>query len=144
MAGHTVTTLMEGELDWPDQLAIYDDYLYWVDGGDSIQRSKLDGTGVVETLVEGLQSIRAFIVHNDQLYCSNYGGGPTIRRVNLDDTSVVEILVEDGLGYVHALAVHNDQLYFSNSSNRNGTIRRSNLDGTDVVTLVEGLSYGYK
>lgn len=116
--------------------------VYWADrGSQKIQRSNVDGSGVVDILDSGDGLSSPFGLEVDfggqKLYWTDIGND-TIRRSNLDGSNV-ENVITSGLGRVENIALDlvNNKIYWADQGT-NKRIRRADLNGTDsgVETLI--------
>jgi virginiamycin B lyase len=149
------------------EIAVVDDHIYWVRGGldpsVSIDRAKLDGTGIERGFITGFTEgavVTGIALDDNHLYWSQTGGtGPTstqapaIGRVNLDGSGINRALIPLPEG-VEPLAVEVDAAHIYWSAMRRGhdpsgapeevAIGRANLDGTEVDQgFIAGFPYGH-
>ena len=126
-------------------------YLYWSSGG-AIDRSNLDGTGLVEGLLP-VSSLpwraNSIAVSDTDLYLAGSGSGGMIGRADLNGGDAIPAFIripqpvaEPGMpqneANAHALAVGGDYLYWATgqglipSQHPNDAIGRARLDGTGI------------
>ena len=123
-------------------------YVYWADlGADTIGRANLDGTGVDQSLIAGLESPGDVAVDGAHVYWT-YGGIPAIGRANLDGTGIdPSFITEDSDVDLRGVAVDAARIYwvgnFSESVCQSEEcpeydfIRRRNLDGSSAGAQLE-------
>ena len=123
---------------------------YWLDTGRrEIQRSRLDGNGVVRTVVSSSYlSIlaRDFAVDDDNEYVYwADDGSNVIRRRPADGTGSVETLVNSGISQPYGIALDSQYVYWIDYGNN--TIKRVQQDGTGTVETLadsaDGVSQPY-
>lgn len=111
--------------------------IYW-NGGQTIQRANLDGTGV-EALVD-LRPSYANQVAVDQSHAKIYWtqiNPDLIRRANLDGTNV-ETVLSDSTAWTIAIDEINGYIYWSVGwSGWGNRIRRCDLDGNDAQDILD-------
>ncbi|MBD2314037.1 hypothetical protein H6G20_20415 [Desertifilum sp. FACHB-1129] len=115
--------------------------MYWTDDTTNrIQRANLDGTGVENLIVSGLDRPRAIALDlfNDKIYWVD-SGRDIIERANLDGTGREVVLDLGGPSPALfptgiALDVPRNQMYWTDGTQN--TIHRANLDGTGAEIIV--------
>jgi hypothetical protein len=113
--------------------------LYWTDDGTgTIQRSKLDGSGI-EDVVTGL--VNPFGIALDhaagKIYWADSGNG-RIQRANFDGSGLEDLVTGLGAPTGIALDIAGGRIYWTDSGTQK--IQRANLDGSAVEDLVTGIS----
>ena len=113
------------------------DWYYWLDTGTrTIKRSRLDGSGVTETIVTSSEmwAPRDFDLDpgRDYVYWTEDGYNQ-IRRKAADGTGSFETLVSSGLSQPWRIAVDGSHVYWAD--NGNDTIKRVPLAGGNVTQL---------
>jgi low-density lipoprotein receptor class B len=117
--------------------------IYWTDGvPGTIGRANIDGTGVIQNLVEGGSQPHGVAVDAAHIYWTNVlntnTGAGTIGRANLDGTGVDQNFIT-GVKPTGGLAVDGGHLYWGNQDDSRtlqfgipATIARASLDGSGV------------
>ena len=112
------------------------EWFYWLDTSQRvIQRSRLDGSGVVQTVVTstGLTTTArdlAVDANNEYVYWADDGHNE-IRRSRADGTGSVETLVSSDITQPYGIALDNQYVYWADRSLN--TIKRVRQDGTGAV-----------
>jgi hypothetical protein len=132
-----------GASGWRPGIAVDDTHVYWVSrfadedsnpGTGAIGRANLDGTGVDEDFITGLDyPHEAVAVDGSHLYWDNLSQG--IARANLDGTGVEQNFIT-GLDFTHGLAVDDEHVWWSSSERFSAAIERANLDGTGTERVI--------
>jgi virginiamycin B lyase len=103
--------------------------VYWANnGGTTIGRAALDGTGTNQSFVGGATNPCGVAVDRAHLYWAN-DGGTTIGRAALDGTAVNQAFI-GGATSPCGVTTDGAHIYWANIDG--GTIGRANLDGTAV------------
>jgi hypothetical protein len=135
----------------PQCVAVADAHVYWtsvpsapgpivpvlVHGPGTIGRANLDGTGVEESFISGIDLACGLALDGSHIYWSGAG---KIGRANLDGTGVIPDFITFptsagppratlGAAAACGLVVDGAHIYWGGAG---GTIGRANLDGTDV------------
>ena len=108
-------------------------FVYWTnDGGTTIGRAKLNGTGVNNSFVAGLNDPNGIAVDSKFIYWSQgTGADSSIGRANLDGTGANPNFIPNSAGVSSpaGVAVTTTGVYWSNGV----TIGHANLDGSNPV-----------
>jgi hypothetical protein len=137
---------------WRPGIAVDDAHVYWVSrfadedsnpGTGAIGRANLDGTGVDENFITGLEyPHEAVAVDGSHLYWTILSQDPfpthRIGRANLDGTGVDEnfiTLTFEALS-IPGLAVDDEHVWWSSSARFNAAIDSANLDGTGTERVI--------
>ena len=120
------------------------DWYYWLDTGyPQIQRARLDGSGVAETVVSNteLSTTNDFALDpgGDYVYWADDGHNQ-IRRKSADGTGSVETLVNTGISSPYRIAVDYSYVYWADTGN--DTIKRAQTFGAHTVTTIADSSDG--
>ena len=120
------------------------DWYYWLDTGyPRIQRARLDGSGVAETVVSNteLSTTNDFALDpgGDYVYWADDGHNQ-IRRKSADGTGSVETLVNAGISSPYRIAVDNSYVYWADTGN--DTIKRAQTSGSHTVATIADSSDG--
>ena len=118
------------------------DWYYWLDTGyPRIQRSRLDGSGVAETIVSSseMSTTHDFAVDGDYVYWGDDGHNQ-IRRKSADGTGSVENLVTTGISSPYRIAVDYSYVYWADTGN--DTIKRAQTYGSYTVSTLADSSDG--
>ncbi len=135
-------------------LAVDGQYIYWAgEGGPSLGRANLDGTGVPDSqfiTVPG-GSLMGVAVDSSFVYWTD-SAHSSVGRANLDGTGVNQSLVA-GAGSARGLAVDGQHIYWTHLATGlppGGSIGRANLDGTGAnasfitgAALPQGVAVDY-
>ena len=107
--------------------------LFFIESGNSVKRSELDGTGV-NNVQAGLSNAIDLALDqvNRKVYWTNYA---TINRSNLNGTGTETILSNIGNAYSLEVDPVNNHIYFIETYPVR-RINRANYDGTGLVTLL--------
>ena len=120
------------------------DWYYWLDTGyPQIQRARLDGSGVAETVVSNseLSTTNDFALDPGGNYVYWVDDGHNqIRRKSADGTGSVETLVDTGISSPYRIAVDNSYVYWADTGN--DTIKRAQTFGSHTVTTLADSSDG--
>jgi len=119
--------------------------VYWTNRTDGVvQRGNLDGSGSVETVIEGLELPEGIAVYNGKIYVSDVNVPPVGENIYVANTngSGLEIFVAGSWGYGMAVDPVNERLYFGDQAvyddpedNRLKSV--SINDNSDIVTVAE-------
>ena len=124
------------------------DWFYWLDYNNRvIQRSRLDGSGVVQTVVSGTTDLGyyprdlAVDANNEYVYwADDYGN--RIRRRPADGTGTVETLATLGVSQPYGIALDDEYVYWIDYGLH--TLKRVQQGGTGTVETLadstDGLS----
>ena len=123
-------------------IAIDDEHVYWVSryadedsnpGTGAIGRANVDGTGVDENFITGLDYPESgpMAVGGSHLYWANQRGA--IGRANVDGTGVDQNFITNGAG---SLAVDDTHVWWASSARFSAAIERANLDGTGTEPVI--------
>src|SRR5262245_35430486 len=144
----------------PLAVAVDSGHVYWADqgtcgttcpppqpGDGTIGRANLDGTGVNETFITGLNPSDVAVDANHVYWGGSVLGLGTIGRANLDGTAVDQNFI--GGHHIHpaSVAVDANHVYWGNGCSpcthrASSTIGRANLDGTNVNrNFIRGVTY---
>ena len=120
------------------------DWYYWLDTGyPQIQRARLDGSGVAETVVSNteLSTTNDFALDpgGDYVYWADDGHNQ-IRRKSADGTGSVETLVSAGISSPYRIAVDYSYVYWADTGN--DTIKRAQTFGAHTVATIADSSDG--
>jgi virginiamycin B lyase len=109
-------------------VALDDAHLYWANPArGSISRADLDGTGVEEDFIGGLNHPRWVAVDGEHIYWTSARG--TIGRARLDGGAPEPNFI-DSTGKLQGIAVNGGKLYWADDGNH--SIGRANVDGSGV------------
>ena len=73
---------------FPNGVAVYGDFVYWtVPDANAIGRAGMNGTGVDQTFITGLQGVQGVAVNSAGIFWTNTDTG-SIGRANLDGTGI--------------------------------------------------------
>jgi virginiamycin B lyase len=115
-------------------------------GTGAMGRANLDGTGVDESFITGLDFPGDLAVDASHLYWTNsspdqigylYGGPNRIGRANLDGTGVDETFIGSAPS-ITGLAVDDAHIWWAFEGRFGGAIMRANLDGTGAESVIGG------
>jgi PKD repeat protein len=117
--------------------------VYWTNRTDGVvQRGNLDGSGSVETVIEGLELPEGIAVHNGKIYVSDVNVPPVGENIYVANTngSGLEVFVAGSWGYGMAVDPVNERLYFGDQAvyddPDDNRIKSVNLnDNSDIVTV---------
>ena len=120
------------------------DWYYWLDTGyPQIQRARLDGSGVAETVVSNteLSTTNDFALDpgGNYVYWADDGHNQ-IRRKSADGTGSMETLVNTGISSPYRIAVDYSYVYWADTGN--DTIKRAQTFGSHTVTTLADSSDG--
>ncbi|WKV13843.1 PKD domain-containing protein [Marivirga harenae] len=93
--------------------------VYWTNRTDGVvQRGNLDGTGSVETIIDGLSLPEGIAVHNGKIYVSDVDVPPIGENIYVANSngSGLEIFVAGSWGYGMAIDPENERLYFGDQA----------------------------
>ncbi len=113
------------------------DWYYWLDTNRRvIERGRLDGSGVVETIVTSaeMSSPTDFEVDGGYVYWTDDGHNE-IRRKSADGTGSVETLASASISAPNRIAVGSGYVYWSDTSLR--TINRVSAGGGTPATIAD-------
>ena len=120
------------------------DWYYWLDTGNrQIQRARLDGSGVAQTVVSSseMSNTNDFVLDPGGNYVYWVDDGYNqIRRKSADGTGSVETLVNTGISSPYRIAVDNSHVYWADTGN--DTIQRAQAFGSHTVTTIADSSDG--
>ena len=111
------------------------DWYYWLNTGSrTIQRGRLDGSGVVETVVSRTEMSRGtdFVVDGGYVYWSDSGFRHILRK-SADGTGTVQQLATTDITAPNRIAVNGGYVYWSDTSLQ--TIKRVSTSGGTVVSI---------
>ena len=111
-------------------------FVYWANnGGGTIGRANLDGSGVDQSFITGAGEPVGVAVDGEHVYWT----AGSIGRANLDGTDVLPNFIT-GAGFPQGVAVDGEHVYWANLTG--GTIGRANLDGSGVdQSFITGASF---
>ena len=120
------------------------DWYYWLDTGyPQIQRARLDGSGVAETVVSSseLSTTNDFALDpgGNYVYWADDGHNQ-IRRKSADGTGSMETLVNTGISSPYRIAVDYSYVYWADTGN--DTIKRAQTFGSHTVATLADSSDG--
>ena len=120
------------------------DWYYWLDTGyPQIQRARLDGSGVAETVVSSseLSTTNDFALDpgGNYVYWADDGHNQ-IRRKSADGTGSVETLVSAGISSPYRIAVDNSYVYWADNGAQ--SIKRAQTFGAHTVATIADSSDG--
>ena len=113
------------------------DWYYWLNTGTrTIQRARLDGSGVVETVVDraDISTATDFVVDGGYVYWTD-SGHRQIRRKSADGTGTADQLVTTGITSPNRITVDSGYVYWSDT--RTYTIKRVLTSGGAVTTIAD-------
>ena len=119
----------------PNGVAVYGDFVYWtVPGANAIGRAGMNGTGVNQTFIQGLQGPSGVAVNGAGIFWTNTGSG-TIGRANLDGTGVNQNFIT-GASPSNLMAADADHLYWTVLGGQFGldSIARADVSGGNLNT----------
>jgi sugar lactone lactonase YvrE len=142
--GDTAVAVDEEHIYWPSKFA--DTCCPGDPATGAIARANLDGTGVEESYITGVDfPAGELAVDGSHLYWNNYssafqvtylyGGPDRIGRANLDGTGVEEDFIAHSQ-LIYGMAVDDTHLWWANYGREYGAITRANLDGTGVEEVI--------
>jgi hypothetical protein len=113
-------------------------FVYWADGapGSSIGRAKLNGTGVNNGFIGGLNDPSSVAIDSKYIYWTQGSAGTSsIGRANLDGSGANPSFIPNSAGLdflsgASGIAVTGNNIYWVNSGTNPDTIGRANLDST--------------
>jgi low density lipoprotein receptor-related protein 5/6 len=119
--------------------AAYGTQIYWAeDCAGSICRAPVDGTNLVEVLVNGVASYGIAIDPSaGKMYWTDWNTSK-IQTANLDGSNVKERITDMDVPLGIGLDLSAGKMYWTDFA---GKIQRANLDGTNFEPLVTGLSW---
>ena len=113
-------------------------YVYWTASSGTLGRANLDGSGVNQSFIGGVNGPGGVAVDGSHLY---WAQANEIRRANLDGSGAGQPFI-GGASTPIGVAVDSAHVYWIN--NGFGTLGRANLDGSAVDNnFIVGLSYPY-
>lgn len=120
-------------------------FVYWTSGGtdSSIGRAKINGAGLNNDFITGLNDVRAVAVDDRFIYWTEGAAGDSsIGRANLDGSGVNPSFITTGVVNPVAIAVTDSGIYWSGSvTMTDEAIGRANLDGSgataDFIPIAE-------
>ncbi|HEU5004917.1 MAG TPA: DUF5050 domain-containing protein [Candidatus Saccharimonadales bacterium] len=118
------------------QVAVNNNYIFWVNSGTKIGRANLDGTNANPNFITS-GSIVALAANNNYVYWTI--GGGSIGRANVDGTGVNNSFITGQGAAIRGIAVDSNYIYFTDAQGA-FAIGRANLDGTNVQALVTSIS----
>ena len=122
------------------------DWYYWLDASGSrylIQRGRLDGSGIAETVVSNLEMSTTwdFALDPDGEYVYWVDNGHNrIRRKSAEGTGSLETLVSSGIATPSRIAVDDSYVYWADDTN--DTIKKAETSGSHTVTTIANSSDG--
>ena len=111
--------------------------LYWCDdGSNTIEYSKLDGSGRMVLLDNGIDRPRGLAIDpfSGYIYWTDWGATPKIERIKLSD-STTEIIIGSGIVWPSSLTIDYESLRLYWADAPLDKIEVSNLDGSERATL---------
>ena len=122
------------------------DWYYWLDAKNSsyqIQRGRLDGSGIAETVVSNSEMSTTYDFaldpDGDYVYWVDHGYHQ-IRRKSADGTGSMETLVSSGLTFPYRIAVDDSYVYWADLTG--DTIKKAETSGSHTVTTIANSSDG--
>src|ERR1700683_725877 len=129
VARFAVVSVLVGAGFWAAQASAY---IYWTgpesSGISSIARANLDGTGVNQTFINGVNSAQGMAFDGQCIYWANYSSN-SIGRANLNGTGVNENFIT-GADRPEGLALGREGEYIYWTNEGDGTIGRAIYNGT--------------
>jgi virginiamycin B lyase len=123
-------------------------FVYWANAtpADSVGRAKINGTGLNNALISGLDVLHGVTIDSKYIYWTEGDGSASrIGRANLDGSGVNRNFIPNSAGVDFgpippaAIAVTGSAIYWHNSGTQ--TIGRANIDGTAPnPTLINPMS----
>src|SRR5215212_3291635 len=117
-------------------------FVYWADTGtgNSIGRAKINGTGLNNALIGGLNNVHGVAVDSKFVYWTQGSGGTsTIGRANLDGSNPNPDFIPNSsaLNFAAAapqaaIAVTGSAIYWTNAT----TVGRANIDGSSPTSPI--------
>jgi hypothetical protein len=107
-------------------------FVYWVNGtpGNDIGRAKINGTGLNDNFIPGLNNPMGVAVDSKYIYWTDTGAN-RIGRANLDGTGVNLNFITTGVISPQGIAVSsNGGIFWANGTSPTKTIGHANTDGT--------------
>lgn len=114
--------------------------IYWTNANaNSIGRANLDGTGVNQNFITGVNNPRGVASDRNYIYWVSTTGG-SIGRANLDGTGVNHNFIT-GAFNPNGVVVDSGYIYWCNDNSAASQIGRANLDGTGVnQSFISGIA----
>ncbi|XP_022110416.1 sortilin-related receptor-like isoform X2 [Acanthaster planci] len=140
--GTSQMTLVD-QLRLPDGLALDVDarIIYWTDGIlGQIGRTRMDGTGVKETVVTGIDQPRTIITDhgNGYIFWTDWGNASKIERADLDGSNRIAI-VTGNLIWPNGVTKDGNILYWCDASL--DKIEKSDLSGNNRELVIDLTQY---
>jgi virginiamycin B lyase len=97
---------------FPNGVAVYGDFVYWtVPDANAIGRAGMNGTGVDQTFITGLQGVQGVAVNSAGIFWTNTGTG-SIGRADLDGQNANQDFIT-GASPSNLMAADADHLYWT-------------------------------
>jgi len=126
---------------FPNGVAVYGDFVYWtVPDANAIGRAGMNGTGVNQTFIQGLQGPQGVAVNSAGIFWTNTATG-SIGRANLDGTGVNPNFIP-GASPSNLMAADTAHLYWTIIGSQFGppdSIARADVSGGNLnLTFITG------
>jgi len=116
---------------FPNGVAVYGDFVYWtVPDANAIGRAGMNGTGVDQTFITGLQGVQGVAVNSAGIFWTNTGTG-SIGRANLDGTGINQNFIT-GASPSNLMAADADHLYWTILGQFAESIARADVSGGNL------------
>jgi hypothetical protein len=116
---------------FPNGVAVYGDFVYWtVPDANAIGRAGINGTGVDQTFITGLQGVQGVAVNSAGIFWTNTGIG-SIGRANLDGTGINQNFIA-GASPSNLMAADADHLYWTILGQFSESIGRADVSGANL------------
>lgn len=116
---------------FPNGVAVYGDFVYWtVPDANAIGRAGMNGTGVDQTFITGLQGVQGVAVNSAGIFWTNTGIG-SIGRANLDGTGINQNFIT-GASPSNLMAADADHLYWTILGQFGESIARADVSGGNL------------
>jgi hypothetical protein len=118
-------------------------FVYWSNEspGTTIGRAKINGTGLNDNFITGLNNPAGVAVDSKFIYWAEYGSN-RIGRANLDGTGAKPDFITTGVIQPQGLAVtSNSGIFWANNVPGSKTIGHANIDGSNPVANFAAVGY---
>jgi hypothetical protein len=111
-------------------------FVYWTNAnpGTTVGRAKINGTGLNDNFIPGLNNPQGVAVDSKFIYWADTGAN-RIGRANLDGTGVNLNFITTGVSMPQGIAVTSASgIFWANGASPSKTIGHANIDGSNPVT----------